>query len=407
MKLSLFVVPYSSRDYFVWAIHNEEGNPVENTADIKAPEKLNKELDLANDPFARLHWIDFLRFMYITVVVLYHVRMGLERAGIYDAGPTYLLVENFIGGFSMAGFFFVSGLFIVYSASRDLKVFLKAKFQTIVWLYLVWAVIHCITQAAMSQWTNRARSFSDIWTLIYMAPDHYWFLYTLFFSMLLFALAIRLRISMPVFLGICIAFHLTSFFPNIYLGDWGVVYSIRRYIMYTALGAVIGLDGKPFRWLIDTTARNLVLLGIAGSAFVFMCAYTGLRTDPRVIPFQAIFGLIGSSSWAILLSRSGRFKFIEYIGRHSMYIYVAHVMGLAAMRIFLQKILGIEHALIHFVLGVAAAVYAPILLAIVADKFGMYYLFSLRKPKVPGKTKTQEELVGQPIKPQTSEGQSS
>jgi fucose 4-O-acetylase-like acetyltransferase len=350
-----------------------------------------------DNPFERLHWVDFAKSLFIFVVVLYHVDQGLRRAGIYEITPWFQLFQDFIGVYSMSGFFFIAGMFAVYSASRPLKVFLKSKAMTIVYLYFVWATIHTVIQAMAGPWTNREMLFSDIWKMIYFPPDHFWFLYTMFVCMVLFAVAIRLKINMVWFFILSLALHCTVFFPDINLGPWGVVHMVRSYLKYMALGALVGLNGKSFIWL-TSQAKNSQLTGIAFmcSVFAFWCVVKDGWDSSFVTPIMSVVGCVASFCVAILLSRSGRFKFIEYIGRHSMEIYVAHVIALAGTRILLQKGLGIENVQVHFTLGLLAGFYVPIAIGYAANRLNFPYLYSLRKPKPSSKLPAEEKSVEQP-----------
>jgi fucose 4-O-acetylase-like acetyltransferase len=288
-----------------------------------------------------------------------------------------------MGTFTMPGFFVMSGLFIVSSASKPFATFLENKARTIVYPYFVWAVLHCLLQSGLSQLTNHPRAFIDTWRILYQPPGQYWFIYTLFACMLLFAIAMRLRINRHWFFVLATAFYCTRFIPELHLGTWSVVFMVRNSLPFFALGAFIGREKGPVIWMNSARSWQLAALLVATYAFTFWAVVQGARELKWAEPCLSLLGMTGTFSLAILLARSGRFKFFEHFGRRSLEIYVAHVMGLASVRIFLQRALGVEDPVIHWVLGMLGGLYLPILLLLVTERFHLGRLFRLEKPTPP------------------------
>ena len=155
---------------------------------------------------------------------------------------------------------------------------------------------------------------------------------------------------------------------------------VRRSLMYMAVGAWIGRNGRPILWLNSAKSWRVAGVGLAVMAFTFWGVWMGGRESLAARPILTVAGCTGTLCVAILLYRSGRFKAFEFIGRHSMEIYVAHVLGLASVRIFLDKVLGIEIVPLHFLLGILAGLYLPIVVVLVTKRMGFPYMYRLRKP---------------------------
>jgi peptidoglycan/LPS O-acetylase OafA/YrhL len=83
-----------------------------------------------------------------------------------------------------------------------------------------------------------------------------------------------------------------------------------------------------------------------------------------------------AASWAIggtLIS-----GVLEFLGKRSLEIYIAHVLGAAGMRIALIQLGGVFNPIVHFILGVGAGIAFPLGLWWLASRSGCGFIFSLR-----------------------------
>ncbi len=90
------------------------------------------------------------------------------------------------------------------------------------------------------------------------------------------------------------------------------------------------------------------MLALSGSVFVIALSHFLLRFDMR---------------W------------LSYLGRHSIEIYLVHIIAASGIRIILQKYFGISDVGIQLVSGMIVGVGAPLLLAALAPRFGFSWLF--------------------------------
>jgi fucose 4-O-acetylase-like acetyltransferase len=72
-------------------------------------------------------------------------------------------------------------------------------------------------------------------------------------------------------------------------------------------------------------------------------------------------------------------SWLTYLGRHSLYIYVAHVMAFAAVRIILNQFFGIENVVAILISGIFAALIIPLLLYNFAVRNNIRWIFTLEK----------------------------
>jgi surface polysaccharide O-acyltransferase-like enzyme len=81
------------------------------------------------------------------------------------------------------------------------------------------------------------------------------------------------------------------------------------------------------------------------------------------------------------LQKTGIIKWLRVIGYHSLYIYLMHLMLIAAVRIVLVKIFHIHYIPLIMFIAISLGVIIPILVYNLCIRLGMWWLFSLKKPE--------------------------
>ncbi len=119
----------------------------------------------------RIPWVDHARGIAIMLVVYRHVVIGLRRSGIAVSDLMYNVQEVFYN-FRMPVFFVLSGLFVAGSlVKRSRAEVLKDRASTILYPYLVWAVILISLETAFSSFTNSIRDWHDFVDIIVQPRD--------------------------------------------------------------------------------------------------------------------------------------------------------------------------------------------------------------------------------------------
>lgn len=322
----------------------------------------------------RVRWVDYAKGVGIFLVVLGHTLRGLVNHSILELSMPVRAIDEWIYAFHMPLFFFISGLFINRSASRPLRVFVVEKLKAIAYPYVLWSVLQSILQATMSSYTTNHVSLTSLWQIVYSPVMQFWFLYTLLVITLVYAITCKLHVSPLLFLVLSIFFYCSQEYVS--LGDWGVLYLVRRYAIYLALGAVVG-NSRVISEL-PRLKTSLLIVAIFGG-FLTVGAAVGFNfiNQSLVIPVVAMFGIFATVALAILLEQLNVAGFLEQWGHLSLAIFVAHTIASSILRIGLQKLLGFEQPLAHLVLGIAVGIYAPIALAIICQRIGFQYMFTL------------------------------
>jgi peptidoglycan/LPS O-acetylase OafA/YrhL len=156
------------------------------------------------------------------------------------------------------------------------------------------------------------------------------------------------------------------------------MYQARNYLFYVALGAAVG----PWlvRLMVDAPAWALAACSAVGFGVLTALSWKGWGNVQFTNPAGALAGTFAVIALTGVMERCGRaFAWVEYLGRVSLPIYVAHVLALSAARAGLVKGLHVSSTPVHVVVGTVVGVAIPVALAWGAERFRMGWLFTLPK----------------------------
>jgi len=83
---------------------------------------------------------------------------------------------------------------------------------------------------------------------------------------------------------------------------------------------------------------------------------------------------------SFLLEKTGFLKFLRVVGYHSLFIYVMHLIVLAATRALLVHVFDISSVPLLLSAGILMGITLPIIIYNILSKAGVWWLFSLKKP---------------------------
>ena len=336
----------------------------------------------------RRGWIDYARGFVIIYVVYRHGLTGLLNSGVDIANVIYLVQES-----SMPVFFIVSGIFIHSSAlKRGLDTFVRFKFESLLYPYLVWASIHLAIQILFKTYSN---SDKDLYYFVYLfiyprAIDQFWYLYTLFAVMFLFAVLNfkLLKFNALANLLLAVALYFISFYVET---NYLAIHDAFFYYIFLVFGfliadAIFDVNGIFFRgkWLIYVLPVFALLQVYWFSHypdvhFVKELDYIGFIL---FVPIT-IIGALLLFFISYKLDQWGFLKTLKYIGSHSLYIYIMHLIFTSAIRVLLLKFYPSIEPFVLLILIIIGGVVIPIICYRVLIKLGFNSLFvppeSLRK----------------------------
>lgn len=343
-------------------MQDEKGHPREVAAtSLHTPQASN-----------RLNWVDLSKGIGILLVVWGHVNIGLFSADIYTDEGFYNAAHKFVYLWHMPLFFFLSGFFLVKSLERGGVIkFVRTRLVSLLYPAVIWSWVLYVVVTVAGSSVNTPTSWEDF-PIIPLPPiSLYWFLWALFNSSLLVMLVWVVPMPKKVkhfLLGLmAIAFwvveiHLFEASPEIYI--W--IGSILEHFPYLVSGVLFAAyKEKSFR--LGTNfglAALLIFVLFALNAELFfgvtlLDRWVGLIMTLCVVIILAMFAAGGAEG---KLNRG-----LEFLGRHSMSIYLMHVIFAASSRVALMK-LGVTSMLVHFLVGCIIGIVGPLLVELGATK---------------------------------------
>ena len=356
----------------------------------------------ASDKNTRLNWIDYARGIAIILVVYRHMFEGLKNTqSLKDAGVdmnSYLFLEQaniFFFSFRMPLFFLVSGVFIGASlAKRGFGALVGNKARTILYPYFLWGIIQITIQIAFSAFINSKKSILDYTYLLYVPREveQFWYLYALFNVTILYAF-LKSKTNLTSFhqIGIGLVLFLTSALFSQYGIECGFISDIFHYYIFLALGDGLSqliLKGKLREFFFSWKALLLLIIPFAFTQYYFLTTNIDHRDiSPKYLYVEyyqplmyLLVSLTGCSfviAFSSLLERYNVANWLRYLGKHSLYIYVMHVIVFAATRVILMRFLHVYNVYILMAVCITAGLVVPIIFYRITKKLGWEFLFSL------------------------------
>ncbi|MDC7789382.1 acyltransferase family protein [Rhodoplanes sp. TEM] len=280
---------------------------------------------------ARVDWVDTAKGLCIIMVVLLHSTFGVEQA-VGREGFMHVVVA-FAKPFRMPDFFLISGLFLARVIDRDWRLYADRKVVHFAYFYLLWMTIQLVVKAPVLAAEHGWAGVPGQWALALVEPfGTLWFIYLLPIFFVVTKLARQLRIpplavwlvaaaleTAPIHTGWTVPDEFAARFVYFYTG---FLLAPRVFALAEAAAA------RP--WL---AAGGLAVWALVNGTLVF----AGLSEWPIVSLALGFAGAGAIIVLATLLVRSRLFDPIRYCGEHSIVVYLAFFLPMAATRIVLLK----------------------------------------------------------------------
>jgi uncharacterized membrane protein YcfT len=278
---------------------------------------------------ARVDWVDYAKGICIVMVVMMHSVLGVEAA----AGQTGFMhwLVTFAKPFRMPDFFLISGLFLAVVIDRDWRTYLDRKVVHFAYFYVLWVTIQfgfkAPSFAAETSWAHAGYLYLQS----YVEPfGTLWFIYLLPICFIVtkltrsapplavFAVAALLEMT-HVATGWTVIDEFCSRFVYFYCGYW-----LASYVFALSDRA----RARPYLALVGLALWALINGGLV---------VAGFSEWPLV---SLALGLAGAGAIIVmgtLLARMHWLNFLRYCGEHSIVIYLAFFLPMAATRTLLLR----------------------------------------------------------------------
>ncbi len=353
-----------------------------------------------NHTAKRQSWVDYAKGIAIILVLYRHVFEGIKNSGIDISKYIFLEEWNIVFfSFRMPLFFIVSGIFVSSSfVKRGMGQFVKTKLRTILYPYFLWGIIQVTLQLIFSPYVNGRIDFYNYLDLLYLPREieQFWYLYALFNVTILYVLlkyGLGLKPVYHLVLGLAM-FLLSAYFyrNNIIIG---FVSDILHYYIFITVGDVLAKfirDKKNLELFQSWRLFFIFILPFVLSQVYFLYAniqYPNTKYqyveyfNPLVFLPIAIIGCAFVISLSFILQKYSNAKWLEVLGRHSLYIYVAHVIVAASLRTVLTRVFNIYSVPVLLLSGIIFGLIVPVLLYKFAVRINMPWIFTLENRRKP------------------------
>lgn len=277
---------------------------------------------LNDDPHSsRIAWIDYGRGISIILVVMMHSTLGVENA--MEARSALRWIVDFAAPFRVPAFFLLSGLLLSRTINQPWPLYLDRKVAHFAYFYLIWLVINCVIKYGLQG--PVATSEQILFGLIEPFGT-LWFIYIL----PLFFVATKLTRRWPVLLFVS-ALALNLLAPHT---GWGAIDEFAsRYVFFVA--GYLGV--RHAQTLAARAAEHWratllwLAFGAAVALGVFISGWPAFKTTPFLLVLAAA-GIAGVIAVSALLARFNALDQVRYCGQHSLTIYLAFFLPMAATR---------------------------------------------------------------------------
>ena len=277
----------------------------------------------------RIDWVDYAKGICIVMVVMMHSVLGVELA----AGQTGFMhpLVAFAKPFRMPDFFLISGLFLSVVIDRDWRTYLDRKVVHFAYFYVLWVTIQfgfkAPSFAAETGWTHVGFMYLES----FIEPfGTLWFIYLL---PVFFVVAKATRRMPPLMIWGTAALlemaHIATGWTVIDEFGARFVYFYSGYLFAHHVFALSDrARARPALALAGLAAWALINGGVVGSGF---------SEWPLISLVLGLAGACAIVTIGTLLARAHRLNFLRACGEHSIVIYLAFFLPMAATRTLLLR----------------------------------------------------------------------
>lgn len=296
----------------------------------------------------RLDWVDYAKGICIVMVVMMHSTLGVEAA----AGQTGFMhyVVAFAKPFRMPDFFLISGLFLARVIGRDWRTYLDRKVVHFAYFYLLWVTIQFAFKAVPMAGEIGWSGVGALYLESFIEPfGTLWFIYLL---PVFFVVTRLVRPLPPVMVwGAAAALELLHISTG-----WTAIDEFAARYVYFYSGYLFATEV----FALSDAARRRPALALAGLGLWALTdaalVGAGLAEWPLIsllLGFAGAFAIIVTGT---LLARARLLEGLRYCGAHSIVIYLAFFLPMAAARTALLESGGIVHIGVSSLIVTAAGV---------------------------------------------------
>jgi uncharacterized membrane protein YcfT len=278
---------------------------------------------------ARVDWVDYAKGICIVMVVMMHSVLGVELA-TGTTGFMHVLVA-FAKPFRMPDFFLISGLFLPLVIDRDWRAYLDRKVVHFAYFYVLWVTIQFGFKAPAFAAETSWRDACLLYLESFIEPfGTLWFIYLLPIFFVVTKLTRRIP---PLAIWLAAALLETARIAT----GWTAIDEFCARFVYFYSGYLFA----DYVFALSDRARkhpSLALAALAAWAFVNASLVArGASEWPMISLLLGFSGACAIVTMGTLLARVHWLNFLRFCGEHSIVIYLAFFLPMAATRTLLLR----------------------------------------------------------------------
>lgn len=303
---------------------------------------------------ARVDWVDYGKGLCIVLIVLMHSTLGVEEA-LGQVGWMHPVVE-FAKPFRMPDFFLIAGLFLSRTIDRSWPHYLDKKAVHYAYFYVLWLVISFAFKAPSIAGEIGWSDTGELFLLSFIDPfGALWFIYLL--PILFVATKLLRRVPWPIVWTVAAALEILPIQTG-----WMVIDEFAARFVYFYTGYVFAPQVCRLAALaIKRTPLAIVAL-LAWAVLNWVLVDTGIAPLPVVSVVWGLIGCMAVVTFSALLSRTRLALPLRWVGEHSIVLYLAFFIPMAAARTLLVSLRIIEDVGTVSALVTIAGVIGPVVL---------------------------------------------
>jgi uncharacterized membrane protein YcfT len=277
----------------------------------------------------RVDWVDYAKGFCIIMVVMMHSTLGVEAAAGEQSWMHHLV--SFAKPFRMPDFFMISGLFLARVIDRDWRTYLDRKVLHFAYFYVLWVTIQFCFKAPGLTAEHGALGVAYLYAEAFVEPfGTLWFIYLL---PIFFVVTKATRKAPVLVIWITLA---ALEIAHVETG-WTVIDEFCARFIYFYTGYI--LANRIFQIAAAVQARaSVAVLGlIAWALFNGFYVSAGLDVKPFVSLTLGLMGAVAVISVSARIAKANTLPALRWLGEHSIVVYLAFFLGMAASRSVLLK----------------------------------------------------------------------
>ena len=277
----------------------------------------------------RVAWVDYAKGFCIIMVVMMHSTLGVEAAAGRESWMHWAVA--FAKPFRLPDFFLISGLFLARVIDRDWRTYLDRKVVHFAYFYLLWVTIQFGFKAPGLAAEHGAAGVARLYAEAFVEPfGTLWFIYLL----PVFFVVTKLTRGVPVLVVWTVLAALEI--AQVHTG-WTVIDEFCARFVYFYSGYLFA----DYVFALSDRARARPALALVGLALWTLANGGLVISGYSEWPIVSIaLGLAGAGAIIVmgtLLARMRWLNFLRYCGEHSIVIYLAFFLPMAATRTLLLR----------------------------------------------------------------------